>query len=40
MVKTLWKKTNPHQLFHFADCADEQSLVESQGGVDCSSIQL
>lgn len=44
---SLCKKTNvygghphPHQLFHLAACADEQFLVESQGCVDCSGIQL
>lgn len=29
-----------HQLFHLAACADEESLIDSQGCVDCSGIQL
>lgn len=39
-IKTVWRPHIPHQLFHLAACADEQSLIESHGGVYCSRIQL
>lgn len=29
-----------YQLFHLAACTDEESLIEPQGCVDCSGIQL
>lgn len=39
-IKTVGRVHIPHQLFHLAACADEQSLIESHGSVNCSRIQL